>query len=290
MVDEDRFEEALRLVDELLQDEKLPPSLLPILGEMQLKLLLHLERFEELLEKEEVHPSLKSYAHYRLHQYEKAKSICEEGALSQLVLAQSLYRLHDASALDLYKRLLSDMNDEEEILQVQTNALAVAAAHAVPRVESSACDFINTSSNNCDYLYNLATYQLLTGTGNRSMLQEAREVCDYEADAAAIDVQLYEWSLLWNGLTNEEVHVEDIPAAVSLFASSIKQLPSSRFQQHVPAIGQHCNNASTTTNVLFYSSMLQLSRTVARRVSCYARVYHRKRRMLHHPSVIKRRK
>ena len=220
LVEQDCLEEALELVKELKTNESTPPSLAPILDETQLKLWLHLEQFQELTECNNF--PLQAYAHYRLHQYKQAKNICqnEEDLLSQLVLAQCLYRLHDASALDVYKNVLSSIQDEDEVLQVQTNALAVAAAHAIPYVQNDVVvkDFTTTtSSTNSDYLYNLATYQILTGNTHigQGMLQQAREQCQDEADMATIDVQLHEWSMLFNGRNPQALETKNLPPAVS---------------------------------------------------------------------------
>lgn len=225
LFDEDLFEKALSLCDQLLTRDDVPPTtLVATLHETRLKLLLHLERFQELLESENVPSSLESYVKYRLHQYETSSAMTAENnesdVLSRHVLAQSLYRLHQESALDIYKNLLSLVNDEEEILQIKTNYMAVLAAHAVPFCSPAHMNvdeaFLEPSDeSNSDYLYNRATYHLLTGINSRSMLKEARRVCQDDDEAAAIDVQLQEWSLVWNGLAPEEkMDTNDLPQAV----------------------------------------------------------------------------
>lgn len=240
LLDEDLFEQALSLCEKLLNDDNnvmlLPPTLVSILQDTQLKLWLHLERFQQVLESPHVSSSLKSYVKYRNHQYETTTTTENKDVLSLHVQAQSLYRLHQKSALDVYKNLLSLVTDKEEILQIKTNYMAALAAHAVPfcpptdNFEEAFMQDTSTSEPNSDYLYNRATYDLLTGIDSRFMLQEARRVCQDDDEAAAIDVQWKEWSLLWNGLSPEkQIKDKDLPQAVKTVrdvnrATSLKSL------------------------------------------------------------------
>ena len=76
----------------------------------------------------------------------------------------------------------------------------------------------SSSEPNSDYLYNRATYDLLTGINSRSMLQEARRVCqeDDDDEAAAIDVQLegMEFAMEWTRLPKKQIKDKDLPQAV----------------------------------------------------------------------------
>lgn len=267
LLEEENLEMALNLVQELLSlsSDELPPTLVATLQETQLKLLLHLERFQELLEIDDIEASLKSYAYYRLHQYSKSKALaseCNDSILAKHVLAQSLYRLHQPhEALDVYKSIITT-DDEEELIQVQTNALAVAAAHAIPHVaadDQNVEDFIDTSIHNSDYLYNLATYQVLTGGNARQLLQQAREACDdEESDVTAIDMALHEWSLLWNDKTSTFTtdNDDDLPESIATIRA-VNQASSLKALSAIP-----CNSSWTALQQRLYhykKAILQLS-------------------------------
>jgi hypothetical protein len=127
---EERFDDAVSHCQMLLleRQDELPPSLIPVLQETHLKCELHRGNYEQILKMmTESSLSLQAYAHYRLHQYDKAKNACQQQLLiqrdqqqdnnnnddddddddlifSKHVLAQSLYRLHDSQgALQQYQ-------------------------------------------------------------------------------------------------------------------------------------------------------------------------------------------
>jgi tetratricopeptide (TPR) repeat protein len=256
-VQEERFDDAVSHCQVLLeQQDELPPSLIPVLQETHLKCELHRGNYEQISKMTES-LSLQAYAHYRLHQYDKARNACQgDDMLSQHVLAQSLYRLHDSQgALRRYQQLLQETQDQDESIQVRTNALAVATANATPYVVDDnpiGLDTEHTSDENgtsYDLLYNLATYQLLTSSSSscknpRALLREAQAAClatledegvsaeEVASEVASIHVQLDEWSLQWKGIPAESIKKENIPPAISSVqtvnrAQSLKTLPES---------------------------------------------------------------
>lgn len=250
-----RFDRALEHCKALQQVDDIPQSLLPVLEEISVKCELHRENFDTVV-KSSSSPALKAYAYYRLHQYEKAKAAAADAAvddddvLAQHVLAQSLYRLHDSKAArDKYQRLLqSTLVDDEEWVEMQTNALAVALSNAVPYVEqdnNNNVDWIKAESTavneaTCDLIYNLASYQLLTASSSssssknpRRLLQEARDarLASLEAqgmskdeiasDVSAMNVQLDEWSLEFQGLPSSPI---DESASKTSLAPSVESI------------------------------------------------------------------
>ena len=257
-VQEERFDDAVSLCQALLEhQDELPSSLVPVVEETHVKCELHRGNYEQVLKMTES-PSLRAYAFYRLHQYDKAKNACQgdDMILTQHVLAQSLFHLNDSEGgLLCYQRLLQEMKDEEERIQVRTNALAVAAANAIPYVADEDSIGIDTKytydvdGTSYDFLYNLSTLQLLTSSSlscenPRALLQKARAAClttlkedgmstaDIASEVASIDVQLDEWSLQWKGIPAESVKEgENVPPGVSLVravnrARSLKTLPA----------------------------------------------------------------
>jgi signal recognition particle subunit SRP72 len=255
-VQEERFDDAVSNCKMLLErQDELPPSLIPVLQETHLKCELHRGNYEQI-SKMTKSPSLQAYAYYRLHQYDKARNACQgDDLISQHVLAQSLYRLHDSQgALQRYQQLLQETQDQDERIQVMTNALAVATANATPYVADENPIGLDTelttdgSGASYDLLYNLATYQLLTSSSSRkdprALLQEAQAAClatleeaglssaEVASEVASIHVQLDEWSLEWKGIPADNIKGENIPPAVSSVqtvnrAQSLKTLPSS---------------------------------------------------------------
>lgn len=257
-VQEERFDDAVSHCQTLLEhQDELPSSLVPVVQETHLKCELHRGNYEQVLKMTES-SSLKAYAFYRLHQYDKARNACHgDDMISQHVLAQSFFHLNDSQgALQCYQRLLQQTQDKGERVQIRTNALAVATANATPYVADENSIGLDTEhtddvdGTSYDLLYNLATLQLLTSSPScknpRALLQEARAAClatlkeedmsaaDIASEVASIDVQLDEWSLLWTGIPAESVKQgKNVPpAAVSSVqtvnrAQSLKTLPAS---------------------------------------------------------------
>ena len=223
-IDANEFDKIIFDCQSLLlnnNEDNLPDNLQRLLLELQAKSYVQQEQWQQVIdlfnvnnkkEKEEslLLQPLAAYAYYRLGDYVKAKDLSDNNCncncncncndeLSSRILAQSLYRLHETDqAWQKYKEIASSVlllhDEEEETMQILTNALAVRNANApiaspyqedddlVQQAEAFLQKTTTTTTTTTttgdlyyyDLAYNLGTYQVWNNNKDTAAAAEGR--------------------------------------------------------------------------------------------------------------------
>ena len=192
-VDDEEYGVAVTLSEEVLSllknesnaDDTTTPLTITLVYEIYVKSLLHQQEYDKVLsltppvkDCRPVLEPLQAYAAYRLGQYDKALQHSKgSDEIAPHVRAQTYFnRSETQKALDAYKQLMNSRKedgdeDDDFLLEVYTNAMAVLTANATPyepgtgdsKLRNKAHEFVVQSSEVLPYdlAYNIASHDLL---------------------------------------------------------------------------------------------------------------------------------